>query len=103
MAMTTEEERIAILKDEYQRLEHYLHTLSQEDWHHPSTCDQWTVADVIAHLTVGNRSHATWITEALQAESLTPERLPPALATGALIYEGHHAWAEMFLHAYVGG
>jgi hypothetical protein len=43
MAMTTEEERLAILKDEYQRLEHYLHTLSQED---------------------------------LQAESLTPERLP---------------------------
>src|SRR5262245_30990709 len=76
MAMTHEEEGLAILKYEYQRLEHYLHTLSQEGWHHPSTCDQWTVADVIAHLTVVNRSHATWITEALQAEHLTPERLP---------------------------
>ncbi len=74
--MSTVEERIEILKAEYQRLEQYLHTLSQEDWNHPSTCDQWTVADVIAHLTVGNRSHATWITEALQADSVTPERLP---------------------------
>ena len=74
--MSTVEERIEILKAEHQRLEHYLHTLSPEDWHHPSTCDQWTVADVLAHLTVHNRRHATWITEALQAESVTPERLP---------------------------
>ena len=74
--MTTREERIEILKAEYQRLEQYLYTLSPEDWNHPSTCDQWTVADVIAHLTVGNRGHATWITEALQAESATLERLP---------------------------
>jgi uncharacterized protein (TIGR03083 family) len=44
-------------------------------WNHPSTCDQWTVADVIAHITAFNRSHATWITEALQADSVTPERL----------------------------
>src|SRR5262245_13225895 len=76
MAMSTVAERIEILKAEYQRLEQYLHTLSQEDWHHPSTCDQWTVADIIAHLTVGNRSHATWITEALQADSVTSARLP---------------------------
>jgi uncharacterized protein (TIGR03083 family) len=74
--MSTVEERIEILKAEYQRLEHYLHTLLPEDWQHPSTCAQWTVADVIAHLTVGSRSHATWITEAVQAESVTPERLP---------------------------
>ena len=74
--MSTVEERIEILKADYQRLEQYLHTLSQEDWNHPSACDQWTVADVIAHLTVGNRSHATWITEALQTDSVTPERLP---------------------------
>jgi uncharacterized protein (TIGR03083 family) len=76
MAMSTVAERIEILKAEYQRLEHYLHTLPPEDWQHPSTCDQWTVADVIAHLTVGSRSHATWITEALSTESVTPERLP---------------------------
>ena len=76
MAISTVEERIDILKVEYQRLEQYLHTLSPEAWNHPSTCDQWTVADIIAHLTVSSRSHATWITEALQADSVTSERLP---------------------------
>jgi uncharacterized protein (TIGR03083 family) len=74
--MTTPEERVQILKAEYHRLEQYLHTLSQEAWNHPSTCDQWTVADVIAHITAFNSNHATWITEALQADSVTPERLP---------------------------
>ncbi|MGE3540466.1 MAG: maleylpyruvate isomerase family mycothiol-dependent enzyme [Candidatus Tectimicrobiota bacterium] len=74
--MTTREERVEILKAEQQRLEQYLHTLLPEAWHHPSTCDQWTVADVIAHLIGGNRRHATWITDALQATSVTPERLP---------------------------
>jgi hypothetical protein len=38
--MSTVEERIKILKAEYQRLEQYLHTLSQEDWNRPSACDQ---------------------------------------------------------------
>ena len=74
--MSTVEERIEILKTEHQRLEQYLHTLSPAAWHHPSTCDQWTVADVIAHLISGNRAHTTWITEALQAKSGTSERLP---------------------------
>src|SRR5215470_4470378 len=74
--MTTFDERRAILTAEYQRLEDYLHTLTPEAWEQPSTCDQWTVADVIAHLTVDSRSHATWITEALSTESVTPERLP---------------------------
>ena len=56
MAMSTVEERIEILKAEHQRLEQYLYTLSPEDWHHPSTCDQWTVADVIAHLIVATEA-----------------------------------------------
>jgi len=69
-------ERRAILKAEYHRLEHYLHTLSPEAWQHPTPCAQWTVADVIAHLTAGNNNHATWITEAVRAERGTPARLP---------------------------
>lgn len=73
--MTTREERVEILKAEYQRLEHYLHTLSREAWNHPSTCDQWTVADVIAHITDGNRNYVTWITEALQSQVVQPESL----------------------------
>jgi len=73
--MTTVDERRAILQAEYQRLEDYLHTLAPEAWKHPSTCDQWTVADVIAHLTIGSRQHALWITEAM-AQRIPPEQLP---------------------------
>ena len=73
--MSTVEARRAILKAEYHRLEHYLHTLSPEAWQHPTPCAQWTVADVIAHLTAGNNNHAAWIPEALRAER-TPEHLP---------------------------
>jgi len=75
MDMSTVEARRAILKAEYHRLEHYLHTLSPEAWQHPTPCAQWTVADVIAHLTAGNNNHAAWIPEALRAER-TPEHLP---------------------------
>src|SRR5262245_32675192 len=75
IAMSTVEERIEILKAEYQRLEDYLHTLTPEAWEQPSTCDQWNVADVIAHLTMGSRTHATWIMEAL-AQRISPKQLP---------------------------
>src|SRR5262245_34144527 len=74
--MTTPEERVAILKAEYQRLEHYLHTLSRDAWNHPSTSDQWTVAEVVAHITDGNRNYATCVTDALQSQIVQPERLP---------------------------
>ena len=83
MVMSIVEARLEILKAEYHRLEQYLHTLSPEALQHHSACDQWTVADVIAHLTGGSRSHATWIIEALHAErastrasaaSITPTR-----------------------------
>ena len=33
------------------RLEAFLRTLAHEDWQRSSRCDQWTVADVVAHLT----------------------------------------------------
>jgi uncharacterized protein (TIGR03083 family) len=75
MPLSTVEARLAILKAELQRLEQYLQTLAPDAWQHPSACDQWTVADVIAHLTGGNRSHATWITEALHTP-VSPEALP---------------------------
>jgi hypothetical protein len=38
MDMSTVEARRAILKAEYHRLEHYLHTLSPEAWQYPTPC-----------------------------------------------------------------
>lgn len=74
--MTTPEERVKLLKAENQRLEQYLNNLSKEAWNHPSTCDKWTVADVIAHLTAANRNHATYITDSLKADIVKSESLP---------------------------
>ncbi len=74
--MTTPEERVKILKAENQRLERYLNDLPKDGWNHPSTCDQWTVADVIAHITLFNRNLATGVTDSLQADTVKVESLP---------------------------
>jgi hypothetical protein len=74
--MTTPEERVKLLKAEAQRLEQYLDGLPEEAWLHPSACDEWTVADVIAHLTSAIGSHAKYITDAFEADAVNPESLP---------------------------
>ena len=74
--MTTPEDRLTILKAENQRLKEYLKSLSEEAWNHPSTCDEWTVADVIAHLSSAMSSHATYITDAFKSDVIDPESLP---------------------------
>ncbi len=74
--MTTPEYRVTILKAENQRLRQYLNSLSEQAWNYPSACDQWTVADVIAHLTGALRSHSTYITDAFKADVVNLENLP---------------------------
>ena len=76
MPTTSPKERAAILKAEHQRLEQYLRTLSPKAWESPSTCDKWTVADVIAHITMFNRDTALRIIDSLEAEPLKAEDLP---------------------------
>ncbi len=70
MPTTLPEDRAATLKAEHQRLEQYLRTLSPKAWESPSNCDKWTVADVIAHITLFNRDTALRIIDSLQAEPL---------------------------------
>ena len=74
--MTTPEQRVNILKAEAQRLEQYLTRLPDEAWNHPSTCGQWTVADVIAHLTSVAGDYASYIADAIRADGVIPESLP---------------------------
>ena len=45
-------ERVQILKAENRRLEAYLRELSKDQWQHPSPCEAWTIADVVAHITL---------------------------------------------------
>ncbi|MFB3060585.1 MAG: maleylpyruvate isomerase family mycothiol-dependent enzyme [Candidatus Binatia bacterium] len=74
--MSTPHERVIILKAENQRLEQYLNDLSEEAWAHASTCDQWTVADVIAHITDFNKDLAKRVTDSLHTDIVKPESLP---------------------------
>jgi uncharacterized protein (TIGR03083 family) len=74
--MTTPEARVQILKNENRRLERYLHSLPKEAWQHPSPCTEWTVADVIAHITGANLEYATSILAALQSDAANPATAP---------------------------
>lgn len=75
--MSSPEERLRILKAETARLEQYLSNLPKEAWNQPSACGEWTVADVVAHLTVMNHMYPTRIIEALQADTSQQRECPP--------------------------
>lgn len=64
--MYSDADRVKIVDAEAKQLEQYLSTLSPADWQRPSACDQWQVADVVAHLT-GMRVAET-IARGLQGE-----------------------------------
>jgi hypothetical protein len=61
--MDTDADRASVLHAKSQRREAFLRTLSPEDWKRPSRCDQWQVADVVAHLI--EEKHAERMTRAL--------------------------------------
>jgi len=65
--MSAPEQHVSILQSEMRRLEEFLGTLSPEDWQRSSRCDQWTVADVVAHLTAMDQDCAARIGRALHS------------------------------------
>jgi uncharacterized protein (TIGR03083 family) len=67
--MYTDADRAKAVQAEEKRLEQFLSALSPEDWQHPSKCDQWQVADVVAHLVSGK--HAERIVRGLHGD-VTP-------------------------------
>jgi uncharacterized protein (TIGR03083 family) len=73
--MYTDADRAKMVHDEAKRLEAFLRTLSPEAWHRPSRCDQWQIADVVAHL-IEDRP-AERITRGLQGD-LTPSGFVPS-------------------------
>jgi hypothetical protein len=50
-----------------------LGTLAHEDWQRSSRCDQWTVADVVAHLTALTQAHTALIVRALRGDTSPPQ------------------------------
>ena len=74
--MSVPEQHISVLQAEMRRLEEFLGTLSHEDWQRSSRCDQWTVADVVAHLTALTQGHAALIVRALHGDTSRPQGVP---------------------------
>jgi uncharacterized protein (TIGR03083 family) len=85
--MYSDADRAQIVHAEAKRLEHFLRALSPEDWQRPSACDQWQVADVVAHL--AGMSIAERITRGLHSD-LTPPQGGPQ--TGTLPEEAFREW-----------
>ena len=74
--MYTDADRAKMIHAESKRLEQFLSGLSPEDWQHPSRCERWQVADVVAHLI--EDQHAERMTRGLQGD-LTPTGFVPNL------------------------
>ena len=72
--MYTDADRAKAIRAESKRIEQFLSDLSPEDWQHPSQCEQWQVADVVAHLI--EDQHAERMTRGLQGD-LTPSGFVP--------------------------
>ena len=88
--MSAPEQHVSILQSEMRRLEEFLGTLSPEDWQRSSRCDQWTVADVAAHLTAMDQDCAARIGRALHGDASPPPQAPP-IAGQAAADIAHHA------------
>jgi uncharacterized protein (TIGR03083 family) len=91
--MSSSEQHVSILQSEMRRLEAFLGTLSHEDWQRSSRCDQWTVADVVAHLTAIAQYSAARIVRALHGDASPPPQEAPPIAGQTAADIAHHAIA----------
>ena len=78
--MYTDADRVHAMHATSKQLEEFLRALSPEDWQRPSRCDQWLVADVVAHLI--EDTHAERIARGLQG-NLTPSGFVPSVTLNA--------------------
>ena len=76
--METFEQRSKLYKFESERFQDYLKNLPNEEWSRQSACDEWTVADVVAHLVGNSEFYAATVTQGLKGESTPPEGRPEA-------------------------
>jgi len=86
------EQHVSVLQAEMRRLEAFLGALSPEDWQRSSRCDQWTVADVVAHLTAMAQDCASRLMRALHGDASPPPQAPPIGGQVAAAI-AHHAIA----------
>ena len=71
------EERVGQVRLESDRLGQYLRNLPNSAWQQQSACEQWTVADVVAHLIGGAQMYTAHISRGLKGDTIPPEGFPP--------------------------
>ena len=76
--MKSFEERAAYYKSESERFQDYLKNLPDSEWSRQSACDEWTVADVVAHLVGNSEFYAGTVARGLKGDSSPPEGRPEA-------------------------
>jgi hypothetical protein len=89
--MSTPEQHVSVLQAEMRRLEVCVRTLAHEDWQRSSRCDQWTVADVVAHLTAMDQYGAARIVRGFHGDTSPPPEVPTIVGQAADI--AHYAIA----------
>ena len=72
--MVTTQDRVKLIQDQSQRLKEYLDALSPVALSQPSACEEWTVADVVGHLTWAAEGFANAIARGIKGD-LSPR--PP--------------------------
>src|SRR5262245_41732625 len=77
MRTTAMTEVIELIRAETSQLQNFLAGLSPEEWSRPSACAEWTVGDVVAHLTQGASTWREAITRAIAGDFAPPAGQPP--------------------------
>ena len=70
-------ELVAEIEIERQRLGTTLTTLSEEQMLIPGVIEDWTVKDVLAHITIWEQRMISWVAQTTRGE--VPEMLPPGM------------------------
>jgi hypothetical protein len=68
---------VADIQLERQRLEESLAELSEDQMLVPGVLDDWTVKDLLAHITVWEQRMISWVAQTVRDE--VPEMLPPGM------------------------
>ncbi|MCH7736044.1 MAG: maleylpyruvate isomerase N-terminal domain-containing protein [Chloroflexi bacterium] len=74
--MTSPEGRLEILRAETEGLADFLGGLPKEAWDLPSACDGWSIADVVAHLTLTRGFSPSRIMRAIQDDASPDDQSP---------------------------
>jgi uncharacterized protein (TIGR03083 family) len=77
MRTTAMTEVTELISTEAAQLQDFLAGLGRERWSRPSACAEWTVGDVVAHLTQGARTWSEAITRAGAGDCAPPPGQPP--------------------------